>query len=145
MLARLEAVENELRQPKELTRIKKAFSALNIRPNLSKRTSARGDFASSRISKEDRKIEGVALLVKIGKGGKKIFKCCTCDEYGHCASKFPKREKKYKGNHNPRKDGECLYANEDNDSNEQTLSVNDDEIRFVAIKEEIPDKVDLVS
>ena len=77
--------------------------------------------------------------------GKKIFKCWTCDEYGHYASKRPKREKMYKGNHKPIKDRECLYANEDNDSNEQALSASDDEIGFVAIKEEIIEKVALVS
>ena len=65
------------------------------------------------------------------KGGKKIFKYWTCDEYGHYASKFPKREKKYKGNYKPRKDRECLYANEDNDYDEQALSASDDEIEFV--------------
>ena len=73
------------------------FSALSIRPNLSRSTSARGVFASNNRSEEDRKInEVVALLVRREKGGKKIFKCWTCDEYGHYASKCPKREKKYK-------------------------------------------------
>ena len=95
MLGRLEAVENEPRQSKELTRIEIAFSALSIWPNLSRSTSARGEFASSNRSKEDRKIdEAVALLVKREKGCKKIFKCWTCDEYGHYAFKCPKREKK---------------------------------------------------
>ena len=57
----------------------------------------------------------------------------------------PKREKKYKGNHKPRKDRDCLYANEDYDSDQQALSASDDEIGFVAIKEEILEKVALVS
>ena len=56
-----------------------------------------------------------------------------------------KREKKYKGNYKPIKDRECLYANKDNDFDEQELSASDDEIGFVAIKEEILEKVSLVS
>ena len=51
----------------------------------------------------------------------------------------------YKGNYKPRKDRECLYANEDNDSNEQELSASDDEIGFAAIKEESPNKVAFAS
>lgn len=95
LLRRLEAVENELRQSGELTRIETAFSALNIRPSLSRTTSTRGNFSSSSRSDEDRKIEeGVALLVRREKYGKKIFKCWTCNEFGHYASKCPKREKK---------------------------------------------------
>lgn len=38
-----------------------------------------------------------------------------------------------------------MYANKDNDSNEQALSASDDEIGFVAIKEESLEKVALVS
>ena len=38
-----------------------------------------------------------------------------------------------------------MYANEDYDFDEQALSASDDEIEFVAIKEEIPEKVALVS
>ena len=65
LLGRLEAVENELRQSGELTRIEAAFISLNIQPSISKSTSARGDFSSSIRSEEDRKIvEGVALLVR---------------------------------------------------------------------------------
>ena len=118
LLGRLEAVENELRQSRELTIIEKAFSALNIWPSLSRSTSARGDFASYRRSYEGQKIEGLTLLERREKGGKKIFKCWTCDEYGHYASKCPKREKKYKRNYKPRRDIECLYANEENDFDE---------------------------
>ena len=52
--------------------------------------SARGEFGSSRRSKEYKKIEeGINLLVRREKDGKKIFKCWTCDEYGHYASKCP--------------------------------------------------------
>ena len=133
------------RQSRELTRIKIDFSALNIRPSLSRSTSARGDFASSNRFEADKKIKGETLLVRREKWGKKIFKCWTCDEYGHYASKCPKREKKYKGNYKPRKDRLCLYANEENDSDEQIVSDSDDEIGFVVIKEEIPEKVGLVS
>ena len=141
----LKQFENELRQSKELTRIETTSSALNIRPSLSRSTSARGDFASSSRSEEDKKIGGVALLLRRGKRGKKIFKSWTCDKYGRDASKFPKREKKYRGNFKTRKDRDCLYANKDNDSDEQALSASDDEIGFVAIKEEILEKVALVS
>ena len=114
LLGKLEAVENELRQFGKLTRTQTTFSALSIRPNLSRSISSRGYFSSSNISEEDRKIDDTTtLLVRREKGGKKIFRCWTCDEYGHYASKCPKREKKYKGNHKPRKDRYFLYANED--------------------------------
>ena len=77
-----------------MMKIETAFSALNIWPSLSRSTSARGDFASNKKFEEDRKIEeGAALLVRKGKGGKKIFKCWTCDEYGHYTSKCTKIEK----------------------------------------------------
>ena len=46
----------------------------------------------------------VAANLRREKGGKKIFKCWTCDEYGHYASKCPKREKNYRGNFKPRRD-----------------------------------------
>ena len=56
-------------------------------PNLSRIISARGDFTSSSRFKEEIKIkEGVALLVRREKGGKKIFKCWTCNEFHHYAS-----------------------------------------------------------
>ena len=38
-----------------------------------------------------------------------------------------------------------MYVNEDNDSNEQVVSASDDEMGFVTIKEESPEKVALVS
>ena len=56
-----------------------------------------GDFASNKKIDEEKIEDGVALLVKIEKDGKKIFKCWTCNEYGHYVSKCPKREKKYRG------------------------------------------------
>ena len=74
------------------------------------------------------------------KDGNKIFKCWTCNEFGHYASKCPKREKKYRGKFKPRRDRYCLYANEEDESNDQVVSASDDEIGFVAIKEDNIDK-----
>ena len=118
---------------------------MNIWPSLSRSTSDRVDIASSRKFDEDRKIEGVALLVRREKDGKKFLKCWTCNEFGNYASKCPKREKKYRGNFKPRRDRECLYANEEDDSDEQAVSTSDDEIGFIAIKEESLEKIALVS
>ena len=53
---------------------------------------------------------------------------------------FLKQRKKYRGNFKPRRDRECLYANNEDDSDEQAVSASDDEIGFVAIKEESPKK-----
>lgn len=114
LLGRLEVVENKLRQSRELSRIETTFSALCI--NRPRSINARGDFSSNNRSKEDKNIdEVVALLVRRKKGGKKIFKYWTFNEYGHYASECPKREKKYEGSHNPRKDRDWLYANGNND------------------------------
>ena len=77
-------------------------------------------------------------MVRREKDGKKIFKCWTCHEFGHYASKCPKREKKYKGNYKPRRAREYLYTKEEEDYDEQVVSDSDDEIGFVAIKEESP-------
>ena len=66
---------------------------MNIWASLSRNTRARGEFSSSSRTNEDRKIEGVALLVRREKDGKKIFKYWTCNEFGHYASKCPKKEK----------------------------------------------------
>ena len=46
----------------------------------------------------------------------------------------------YKVKYKPRKDRECLYANEKNDSNDQAMSASDDEIEFVEIKEKFQKK-----
>ena len=89
--------------------------------------------------------EATTLLIRREKEGKKIFRCWTCDEYGHHAFTCPKREKIYKGNHKPIKDRGFLYANEEDDSNEQVVSASDDEIGFVDIKEESPTKMAFVS
>ena len=64
------------------------------------------------------------------------YKCWTCDEFSHYASKCPKREKKYKGNFKPTRDRIFLYANEDEEFDERCQSESDDELGFVAIKED---------
>ena len=111
---------------------------------MSRNTSSIGYFSSSSRSNEDKKIEGVALLVRREKDCNTILNCWTCNEFGHYASKYLKREKKYKGKFKPRRDRDCLYVNEEDNSNEQALSASDDEIIFVAIKEESPEKIALV-
>lgn len=84
----------------------------------------------------------MALLVRREKDGNKIFKCWTCHEYGHYVSKFPKREKKFRGKFKPRrdKDRNFLYVNEDEEYNEKDQSESDDELGFVAIKEDDLDR-----
>ena len=77
-LGRLEAIEVDLEQFRELARVETTFSALNVRTNLTRSTSMHGDFSSIKKSNEDKIEEGVALLVKREKDGKKFFKCCTC-------------------------------------------------------------------
>ena len=94
---------------------------------LSRSTSVSGDYASNKRSRneEDKKIEeGIALLLKREPDGKKIYKCWTCQEYGHFASKCPKRVKKYRNNFKPRRSKECYYANDEDleASIERTLS-----------------------
>ena len=42
----------------------------------------------------------------------------TCNEYGHYASKFPKRERKCKGRFKPSRPRNCLYANEEEEEEE---------------------------
>ena len=50
--------------------------------------------------------------------------------------------KKYKGRFNPRRgrDRNCLYANEDEEFDEKGQSESDDELGFVAIKEDDLDR-----
>ena len=55
LLRRLEVVESELRQSGKFSRTKETFSSLNVWPNLSRSTSARGDFSSSSRYDEERK------------------------------------------------------------------------------------------
>lgn len=76
------------------------------------------------------------MLIRREPDGKTNFKCWICNEFGHYVSKCPKREKKYKRNFKPRKPRDCLYANEDDESEERVHNESDDELGFVAIKEE---------
>ena len=71
------------------------------------------------------------------KHGENIFKCSTCNEYGHYASKCPKREN-FKGRFRSRRSKQCLYANEEEDESNQRRS--EDELGFVAIKEDDLDR-----
>ena len=86
--------------------------------------------------------EGITLLVRREKDGKKIFKCWACNEFGHYASKCPKREKNYKVNFKSRRDRDinCLYANEDEEFDGKGQSESDDELGFVVIKEDDLDR-----
>ena len=70
------------------------------------------------------------------KDGKNIFKCWTCNEYGHYASKCPKRERKYKGRFKPRRPRNFLYANEEEEEEESDQRKSEDELRFIAIKKD---------
>ena len=92
LFGRLDIVEASLRKSRELKRVKIAFSALSVRSCLSRSASTHGDFSSSSKTKfdEDRNIEeGIALLVRREPNGKRNFKCWTCNEFGHYASKCP--------------------------------------------------------
>ena len=112
LLGRLEAVVLDLKQCGELASVETTFSALSVGHGLARNTSAQGEFASSSKT-VDKKIKGVALLIEREVDGNKIFKCWTCNEYNHFASKFPKREKKFKGRFRSRRPRNCLYANEE--------------------------------
>ena len=97
----LEVVEVIMKENGDLPKIETTFSALSMRPSLSKSVSTSGNYASSNRGKsnKDMKIdEGIALLVKRELEGEKNFKCWTCKEYGHFASKCPKRVKKFRRN-----------------------------------------------
>ena len=71
--------------------------------------------------------------------GKKIFKCWTCNEYGHSTSKCPKREKKFKGRFRSRRPRDCLHSNEEEEE-EYDQRRSEDELGFVATKEDEIDK-----
>ena len=88
-LGRLEAVEFDLKQSGELKKVETTFSALNIKLGLARNTKMHKDIASSSKSIKKKIQEGVTLLVEREKDGKNIFKCWTCNEYGHYASKCP--------------------------------------------------------
>ena len=86
-------------------------------------------FSSSSKTVEEKIDEGVALLFEREVDGTKIFECWTYNEYGHYASKCPKREKKFKARFRSRRSRQCLYANEE-----------EDELGLVAIKEDDLDR-----
>ena len=137
LLGRIEVAEVSLRQNGDLPGIETTLSALSMKPSLSRSTSTSGNFASSSRAKfeEDKKIEkGIVLLVKRELEGERFFKFWTCREYGNFASKFRKRVNKFKRNFQSRRPRNCLYANDEEDSKER--SENEDELGFVAIKED---------
>lgn len=143
LLGRLEATKISLKQFGDLPRVETTFSAPSVWTTLSRSAKTNGDYSSNNRSRfdKDKKIEeGISLLVRRELDHKKIFKCWSCDEFGHYDSKFPKRVKKYKNNFKSRKPRECLYANDDDELDERVLSESDDELGFVAIKEESPKK-----
>ena len=55
------------------------------------------------------------------------------------------KEKNYREKFKPRRGRDCLYVNEEDEFDEQAVSASDDEIGFVAIKEEILGKMALIS
>ena len=55
LFGRLESTKEDLRQFGELARVEIAFSALNIRPNLTRNARTRGDFVGSSRADEDKK------------------------------------------------------------------------------------------
>ena len=112
-LGKLEAIELDLKQLGEQAKVEIAFSALSVRPSLERSTSAQGDFASDSKIVEENIDECVALLLEREVDGKKIFICWTCNEYGHYASKCPKRGKNFKGRFRSRRTRDCLYVNEE--------------------------------
>ena len=61
-------------------------------------------------------------------------------EYGHYASKFSKRENKYKGRFRSRRPRNYLYVNEEEEEDKFYQSGSEDEFGFVAIKEDDLDK-----
>ena len=80
------------------------------------------------------------MLIEREVDGKKIFKFWTCNEYGHYASKCPKREKKYKKRFRSRRPRNCLYVNEEEEEDESNQSRSEDELGIVAIKEDDLDR-----
>ena len=97
LLGRLEIIELDLKQSGELSSVEIAFSALSVKSSSTRKASVQNDSASSSKTIDEKIKEGVALLVEREVDGKKVFKCWTCNEYGHYASKCPKIENKYKG------------------------------------------------
>ena len=98
-----------------MVKIETTFSALNFKPCLARNTKTQGDIASNSRSIEEKIQEGVALVVEREKDVKNIFKCRTCNKYGHYASKCPKRERNFKGRFKSTRPRNWLYANEEED------------------------------
>ena len=119
-----------------MAKVEIALSALDIKLGLARRKKPWGNIASSSRSIEEKIQEGVALLLEREKDGKNIFKCWTCNEYGHYASKCPKRERKFKARFKSIRSRNYLYANEEEDEEEFDQRKNEDELGFLAIKEE---------
>ena len=67
------------------------------------------------------------------KDGKNIVKCWTCNEYGHYASKCPKRERNFKERFKSGRPRNCLYASEVEEE-EFDQNMSEDELGFVAIR-----------
>lgn len=91
--------------------------------------------------------EALALLAKREPKGRKAIVCWTCKELGHFSSQCPKREKKTK----PRKPykskitKDCFFVDKDDEFDFKMINFlesddENDEIGFVAIKEENPEK-----
>ena len=74
------------------------------------------------------------------KDGKNIFKCWTCNEYGHYASMCPKRERKFKGRFKYRIPRNYLYANEEEEEEKADQNMSKYELGFIAIKEDDLDR-----
>ena len=83
LLGKLEAVELDLKKFVELALVETIFSALNVKSGPTRNTSAHNDSTSSSKIVDEKIKEGVALLIEREVDGKKIFKCWTCNEYGH--------------------------------------------------------------
>ena len=58
----------------------------------------------------------------------KFLKCWTCNEYGHYASKCPKREEKFKGRFRSSIPRNCLHANEEEEEEESDQRKSEDEL-----------------
>ena len=87
LLGRLEDEEFDLKKSRELEKVETTFSVLSVKLGLAKNTNVQGEIASSSKTIEEKINERVALLLKREVDGKKIFKYCTCNKYGHYASK----------------------------------------------------------
>ena len=115
--------------------VETAFSPLNVKSGLTRNTSAQNDSASNSKNVDENIKEGVALIIEREVDGIFFF-----FEYGHYASKFPKRQNKYKRRFWSRRPRNCLYVNEEEEEDESDQSRSEDELGFVAIKEDDLDR-----